>query len=99
MIKRVVKMTFQPEQVPAFLAVFEESKFQIRQFPGCQHLELWRDEAQPAILFTYSWWTSPAHLEAYRQSELFQRTWAKTKVLFAGKPEAWSIQALEEVNL
>jgi (4S)-4-hydroxy-5-phosphonooxypentane-2,3-dione isomerase len=40
------------------------------------------------------------HLELlrnrYRQSEFFKITWEKTKVLFAGKPEAWSVAVESE---
>jgi hypothetical protein len=37
-------------------------------------------------------WDDPKYLEAYRQSELFEGVWAKTKVLFDAKPEAWSVK-------
>ncbi|HRI58627.1 MAG TPA: antibiotic biosynthesis monooxygenase, partial [Saprospiraceae bacterium] len=85
MIKRIVKMIFREESVETFLHdVFEHSKDRIRAFPGCRHMELLRNLQQPNILFTLSYWDDEAALEAYRQSELFQTTWAKTKVLFAG---------------
>ncbi len=84
-------MTFDPERVDDFLAIFQESAPRIRAFPGCVHLELWRELPDSNILFTYSHWEGPEALEAYRQSDLFRTTWAKTKVLFAGKPEAWSV--------
>ena len=91
MIKRMVKMTFQKDHIEDFLAIFEASKKLIRQFPGCQHLELLRLEGHPEVMFTYSIWVDPEALEQYRKSELFQRTWSKTKILFAEKPEAWSM--------
>jgi autoinducer 2-degrading protein len=53
---------------------------------------LLRDLNDERIMMTYSIWTGPERLEAYRQSELFQQTWAKTKVLFADKPQAWSLE-------
>jgi hypothetical protein len=92
MIKRIVKLTFQPEQLSAFMAIFEESKDKIRAFEGNLHLELLQDVAQQNVLFTLSHWESEAALERYRQSELFQTTWAKTKVLFVEKPEAWTVR-------
>ena len=98
MIKRIVKLTFQAEQTEAFLTIFHESKNKIRAFPGCQHLELWRDKKQPHVFFTYSFWESEDNLEEYRHSELFRSTWAKTKVLFSGKPEAWSVSLVEKVE-
>ncbi len=96
MIKRIVKLTFRPETVSIFLdAVFEPSKMQIRAFPGCRHMELLRSTEQPDILFTLSLWDNAAALEAYRQSELFRNTWAKTKALFAAKAEAWSVEVVD----
>jgi quinol monooxygenase YgiN len=91
MIKRLVKMTFHSESVETFLNdVFEPSKAHIRAFPGCLHMELLRNTLHNNVLFTLSIWESEARLEAYRQSPLFKDTWAKTKVLFADKAEAWT---------
>ena len=92
MIKRIVKMTFQPDKVKAFQTIFEESKSKIRNFEGCHHLELLRCVKPANIFFTYSFWEDEDHLNKYRHSDLFQKTWAKTKVLFADKPEAWSTE-------
>ena len=97
-LTRIVRMTFRPDAVAAFRAVFEESKHRIRTFDGCLHLELWQDEADPHILITYSKWKSAAALEAYRESEVFRSTWTRTKVLFAAKPQAFSVQVIEVVG-
>lgn len=94
MLKRIVKMTFQEDKIEDFLQVFNESKQRIRHFPGCRHLELWRTGT---IFFTYSMWEDEAALNHYRYSELFKTTWAKTKVLFADKPEAWSLELVDAV--
>lgn len=94
MIIRIVKMSFEPEKVGDFLKVFHESAPMIRGFEGCHHLELYRDHENPNVLFTYSFWESGKHLEVYRNSELFNQTWARTKVLFNAKPEAWSVARL-----
>jgi quinol monooxygenase YgiN len=91
MILRIVQMTFEPEKVAAFLALFEERKSLIRHFDGCNHLELWQDAHNECIFFTYSIWQSEQHLNHYRFSELFKDTWARTKALFAAKPQAWSV--------
>jgi len=97
MIKRIVKMTFRPDAVDTFLQdVFEHSKSRIRAFPGCRQMELLRYTEQPNVLFTLSYWEGPEALEQYRQSELFQSTWKKTKVLFSDKAEAWSVEVLDE---
>jgi quinol monooxygenase YgiN len=97
MIKRIVKMEFEPARLEDFLALFTETCEQIRAFPGCSHLELWQDDQQPARLFTYSFWESAEALEQYRQSDLFKTTWAQTKKWFADRPEAWSIRVYREV--
>ena len=95
MIKRIVKMTFCEDGVETFLRdVFEQSKDRIRAFPGCRHMELLRNLSSPNVLFTLSIWDDEAALEAYRQSDLFQTTWAKTKILFAEKAEAWSVEVI-----
>lgn len=91
MLQRIVKLTFRQESAETFLReVFDPSKEAIRAFPGCHSMYLLRDKAQPFIMFTYSVWESEEALERYRQSTLFQNTWEKTKVLFGGRPEAWS---------
>jgi hypothetical protein len=95
MIKRLVKLQFQENQVENFLQIFAETKSQIRHFPGCRHLELWRTGN---TFFTYSIWDDEAALENYRHSELFKTTWARTKVLFAEKAEAWSVQMIDQVT-
>ena len=96
MIKRIVKLTFRPEAVSTFLEeVFEPSKEQIRAFPGCRHMELLQSTAASYILFTLSIWEEADALEAYRQSDLFRSTWAKTRALFAEKTEAWSVEVLD----
>ncbi|MBL7795100.1 MAG: antibiotic biosynthesis monooxygenase, partial [Saprospiraceae bacterium] len=41
-------------------------------------------------------WDDEAALERYRESELFQATWERTKALFAEKAEAWSVTVLDE---
>lgn len=96
MLIRIVRMTFRPEAVAEFEAIFNDSKTRISAFPGCQHLELLRDLDQPTIFCTYSHWDGPAALEAYRQSEFFKTTWTKTKGLFGEKAVAFSVERVEE---
>ena len=91
MLIRVVRMTFQPDGVGPFLDLFRASRPLIRAFPGCLHLELCRDADDPNVFCTYSHWESGLALEAYRQSELFLSTWARTKSLFAAKAHAFSV--------
>ncbi len=95
MIVRMVRMTFQPEKIDDFLAVFQATKSKIRAFEGCQHLELLRDVTHANVFFTYSHWHSAAHLNNYKKSKLFGQVWPSTKKLFLAPPEAWSTEQLE----
>lgn len=92
MIIRIVKMTFQEDKTADFLKVFNESKHLIASFEGCTHLKLLNDINNPNIYFTYSHWNGSEYLEKYRNSDLFASVWAKTKVLFSAKAEAWSVE-------
>lgn len=98
MLVRIVKMRFRESEIPTFLANFEEVKNNIRTFPGCQFLELYRGKDDPCIFFTYSYWNAPEDLEKYRHSDLFKSVWAKTKPLFSDKPEAWSVDKLVSLS-
>ncbi|HEX8330134.1 MAG TPA: antibiotic biosynthesis monooxygenase [Hymenobacter sp.] len=91
MLIRVVRMSFRPAEVPAFLELFHATKNRIRQQPGCQHLELWQDADLPDTYCTYSHWADVAALNAYRKSALFGEVWPATKRLFAAPPVAFSV--------
>jgi len=91
MFVRIVKMSFYPKHVDAFLKIFNEKKEFIRNNNGCSLLELYQDKTNPSIFFTYSYWDTEQDLENYRNSELFKIVWTKTKALFNDKPEAWSV--------
>lgn len=91
MLVRIVKMTFKPELIPTFLVLFENNKTTIRQFNGCQFLELYQDKTKPQQFFTYSHWQDEESLENYRHSDIFKNIWTETKKMFAEKPEAWSV--------
>ena len=98
MIVRIVRMTFQEDRVEDFLENFEKNKQSIRNFPGCDHLELWQDENEKNIFLTYSHWKNEEALNQYRDSELFKTVWSFTKALFAARPIAFSSKKLQEVN-
>ena len=97
MFTRIVKMVFEPRNVPTFLNNFDLVKSRIRAFEGCEFLELYQDKNQSHRFFTYSRWKTEAHLENYRQSPLFKEVWSKTKPLFKEKPEAWSVDTLVQL--
>lgn len=98
MLVRIVKMSFDPKYVDEFLANFDFNKAKIRQFDGCEFLELYRDKNNTNIFFTYSYWNSEADLDNYRHSDLFKNVWSKTKPLFNAKPEAWSVDKLVSLS-
>lgn len=91
MFVRIVKMSFHPDKIATFEAIFESKKELIRNNKGCQLLELYQDKTNPEIFFTYSYWEAEQDLENYRNSDLFKKVWAATKVLFNDKPLAWSV--------
>lgn len=87
-------MEFKEEFIPEFLDNFEKNKTIIRNFEGCSHLELYCDEDNPSIYFTYSYWDSDDSLQAYRSSGTFRKIWSETKPGFRKKAEAWSLKKL-----
>ena len=90
MLLRTVRMTFDPARLDDFLALFAEARPKIAAAPGCQHLELWQDARFPNVLSTFSRWDDADALEAYRRSDLFRTTWARTTPMFAAAPVAHS---------
>lgn len=98
MLVRIVKLSISHENAEDFLANFEANKTKIRAFEGCNFLELYRDQNNTDLFFTYSYWDSEQDLNNYRHSELFKGIWAKTKLMFNGKPEAWSVDKLDSLN-
>ena len=98
MLIRSVRMTFKHENVADFQQIFNHSKKQIRSFPGCQHLELHGDYNHPNVFATYSIWEDQNALDNYRNSELFEKVWSKTKILFEKQPIAFSSRLIEKVE-
>lgn len=94
MIRRIVHMEFAPEHVEAFLELFHGVSDAIRSVEGCLELTLLQDVGHPGHMTTYSLWEDEAALEAYRDSDLFRSTWARTKVLFSGRPSAASYRII-----
>jgi len=91
-------MSFIPENVDAFLEMFDHKKESIRNFEGCRLLELYRDKTNSNVFFTYSYWDAVESLEKYRQSDLFNNVWAETKKHFNDKPEAWSVDKIASLQ-
>lgn len=99
MMVRLVKMTFKKEKVEDFKNLFEDRKSKIRNFKGCQHLELLQGKHnQSNVFYTYSYWNDEQSLDNYRYSDLFKETWKLTKAMFSDKPEAISLDKLHELK-
>jgi len=98
MITRVVRLTIHPDRLQEFLDLFESSKSSIRAFPGCLRLSLMQDTAYANQVSTFSTWEDDGALQKYRESELFISTWAKTRPLFAARPEVYSYRVLSETD-
>ena len=96
MLKRIVRMEFDPDRVKDFLTLFDEVKEKISSQEGCRQLELCRDASMDNVYYTFSLWEKEEDLARYRNSEFFVKTWARTKVLFIGKPIAHSLVDIRE---
>ncbi|MBC7641590.1 MAG: antibiotic biosynthesis monooxygenase [Flavobacterium sp.] len=94
MLIRIVKMSFHQEHIPAFLENFELNKEKIRNSAGNRLVELYQDQNDRNIFFTYSHWDCEDDLNNYRKSILFGEVWKFTKKLFNAKPEAWSVNKI-----
>jgi quinol monooxygenase YgiN len=84
-------MTFREEKVADFSEFTGTIKRRIRNFAGCEHLDILQDIHKKNIFFTYSRWKSEHDLNNYRNSSFFKETWTTAKAWFADKPEAWSL--------
>lgn len=91
-------MHFRSEEVETFKVLFEQYRSEIRNQPGCTHLELWQSTDEREVFFTYSFWQSADDLERYRHSDTFKTVWPQTRVLFAERPQAWSVNAIVEME-
>ena len=91
-------MTFRPEETSNFLELFNQIKEKIRNVDGCDYLELMEDYDDPDSFSTYSKWHNEQALTDYRESELFDGVWTKTKAMFAKKPIAFSLKTHTKVD-
>lgn len=98
MLIRIVEMHFREDAINEFLDIFNNSSNHIRGFQGCLNLELLQDKHDHAHIFTYSFWENELALNTYRNSELFENTWSKTKILFDKQPLAYSLNRLIQIQ-
>ena len=90
-------MHFTEAGVEEFLAIFNNHKKAIRNFSGCTHLELLRDQDDKNCFTTLSYWNNSENLNAYRKSQLFEEVWGQVKSLFAERSQAFSLEKFVEV--
>lgn len=94
MITRIVKLSFEPDNIELFLELFRQHALNMQDVAGCVSLQLLRDDLDQHIFFTISVWREHHYLEQYRRSELFRTTWIKVKLLFKDRPQAWTTQMI-----
>ena len=94
MIRRIVRLEFDPQRVAEFTAFFAQHRTTIATFPGCISLDIYKDAGLDHVYYTFSLWESEAALEAYRHSDTFNNLWSYAKQRFAGKPLAYSLVEL-----
>ena len=66
MIIRIVKLSFQEDKLADFLAHFENVKWEVASFPGCQGMRLLQDLKNPNRVMTDREGESEEALENYR---------------------------------
>ncbi|MDX2129197.1 MAG: antibiotic biosynthesis monooxygenase family protein [Chloroherpetonaceae bacterium] len=92
MIVRMVRMTFKPEEVSRFLALYTSIAPKIKAVEGCHSVGLYHDVDAEFTYATISAWESKEALESYRQSDFFKETWAKVKMMQSSKAVAHSYE-------
>jgi quinol monooxygenase YgiN len=97
MVIRIVRMHFTSAGVEEFLAIFNENKLAIRNFPGCTHLQLLKDLDDENTFTTLSHWDKQSDLDNYRKSQLFGSVWGRVKTLFAERTQAFSLEKYIEL--
>jgi len=92
MLIRIVRMHFTEAGVGEFLEIFRNNMNAIRDFEGCDHLELMKDIDDPLTYTTLSYWKDSDSLEKYRKSELFGGVWGTVKTLFSERSQAFTLE-------
>lgn len=89
-------MTFKKERSDEFLEFFETVKEKIRDFKGCRHIAMMKDEKMENVFAFYSIWDNKENLEDYRKSPFYRKIWTQTKSYFDAPPSAWSFTVCSE---
>ena len=90
-------MHFTEAGVAEFLEIFNKHKLDIRNFPGCTHLELLKDREDGTCFTTLSYWDNDTNLNAYRKSSISEEVWGQVKSLYSERSQAYSLEKYLEV--
>lgn len=96
MIVRIVKMKFHQNHYLDFIDLFWKTRDGILEFDGCKDVKLLQSESDTQTLTTYSLWESTKHLDHYRYSEFFKKTWTTLKPWMIEKADATSYFELKD---
>ena len=67
----MVRLTFSPETVDAFDALYTQFEQHIQACPGCRMVRAMKVPGHPCQRATLSFWETQEDLDAYRKSTLF----------------------------
>ena len=93
-LRRIVKLSFQPDKCADFETKFQEIKQLIENQNGCEEVKLFRSKKDGNVYFTWSFWESEEALNAYRETPFFDSVWSEVKQWFNARPEAWSTEEI-----
>ena len=93
-IIRIVRLTFNEENIETFYELYHKHEKDISSQSGCFGVELVADSTNPNVIATISKWRDEESLNRYRDSKLFGVVWLATKLLFAEKPEVWTYKEI-----
>lgn len=95
MIKRIVRLQFNPDKVEEFLNVYKKHINSMAKRPECISLELLKEKGTLSTFYTFSIWESEDALHEYRSSEYFRDIWGRIKPWFSEKAQAWTLEMIK----
>ncbi|MFN2430656.1 MAG: putative quinol monooxygenase [Cryomorphaceae bacterium] len=90
MIIRIVELQFTTGSAEKAETLVKNIAPKVRKSEGCHYLDILIDIHRKGHISTFSKWESEAHLNAYRDSDLFRNFWGSVKPLFEVPAKAWS---------
>ncbi|MCS7189255.1 MAG: antibiotic biosynthesis monooxygenase family protein [Bacteroidia bacterium] len=93
-IWRWVEIPVAPEKEEETHRLLLRQASQVRSFPGCRSLALYRSVGPN--FYSLSLWESEEALEKYRSSRMFRDFWAQIKPFFRAPAKAMNLILIEE---